>query len=519
MAEKNLLLALDNGTQSAKALVFDLSGNLVAKEKVEFKPYFSDEPGWAEQEPDVFWESIGKACRALWEKHGVDRERVAGVAVTTQRGTVVNVNREGKPLRPSILWLDQRKTYDQPPLKEPLRTLFSVARVSDTIEYLRTEAESCWIATNQPEIWNATHKYLLLSGYLTFRLTGEFADSVGAQVGYVPFDYKNLKWYGGRDFRWGLLKQRPEMMPRLVEPTGRIGEVTRAASESTGIPAGLPVIAAAADKACEVLGSGAFEIHTGCISYGTTATINVNTKKYITPFALMPAYPSGVPGQHNLEVQIFRGYWMVSWFKEQFGYEERVEAADRGVETETLFEKLVAGVPAGSMGLMLQPYWTPGIKHPGPEGKGAVIGFGDVHTRGHLYRSILEGLAYALREGRERIEKRTKKPINRLIVSGGGSQSKSAMQITADVFGLPAARPHLYETSGLGAAIDCAVGLGFYRDFPSAVAAMTRSGDVFQPIPENARLYDELYREAYYPLYERLRPIYKSIRRITGYPR
>ena len=107
----------------------------------------------------------------------------------------------------------------------------------------------------------------------------------------------------------------------------------------------------------------------------------------------------------------------------------------------------MSAVPPGSMGLMLQPYWTPGIKVPGPEAKGAIIGFGDVHTRAHMYRAILEGLAYALREGKERIEKRSGVPITELRVSGGGSQSDAAMQLTADIFGLPTARPHVYETS------------------------------------------------------------------------
>jgi sugar (pentulose or hexulose) kinase len=170
------------------------------------------------------------------------------------------------------------------------------------------------------------------------------------------------------------------------------------------------------------------------------------------------------------------------------------------------------------MGLMLQPYWSPGVKMPGPEAKGAVIGFGDVHTRGHLYRSILEGLAYALREGAERSQKRSGVPITSLRVAGGGSQSDAAMQITADVFGLPAARPHVYEASGLGAAIDVAVALGVHPDFATAVGAMCRVGEVFDPEPRNRALYDRLYREVYLNLYRRLRPLYERIRDITGYP-
>ena len=167
---------------------------------------------------------------------------------------------------------------------------------------------------------------------------------------------------------------------------------------------------------------------------------------------------------------------------------------------------------------MLQPFWNPGIKVPGPEAKGAVIGFGDVHTRAHLYRAILEGLAYALREGKERIEKRGGARITRVRVSGGGSQSNAAMQITANVFNLPCERAHLYETSGLGAAVLAAVGLGLHPDFASAIAQMTRIGEVFLPEPEHANTYEQLYRRVYCRMYQRLQPLYKDIQEITGYP-
>jgi sugar (pentulose or hexulose) kinase len=236
----------------------------------------------------------------------------------------------------------------------------------------------------------------------------------------------------------------------------------------------------------------------------------------VVPF--LPSYPAAVPGAYSLEFQIFRGYWMVSWFKREFGLRERQLAEDRGVEPEALFDELVAEVPAGSMGLLLQPYWSPGVRVPGPEAKGAVVGFGDVHTRGHLYRAILEGLAYALREGAERSQRRTGVPLRELRVAGGGSRSDQAMQITADVFGLPASRPHVFEASGLGAAVDAAVGLGLHPDFATAVAAMTRVERTFEPDPERRELYDRLYRRVYRRLYRRLRPLYEEIRDITGYP-
>jgi sugar (pentulose or hexulose) kinase len=516
---KDLLLAIDNGTQSVRALVYDLQGNLLAKSQVVIEPYYSTQPGWAEQDPEYFWRMLVQACQGLWAEADASlRERIAGLALTTQRGTVVNVDAHGQPLRPAIVWLDQRRTEGQKPVGGLWGAAFRLSGMTGTVAYLQAEAEANWIRTHQPEIWRATHKYLFLSGYLTYRLTGRFVDSVGCQVGYMPFDYKRLRWSSDRDWKWQAVPMARSLLPDLVPPAGLLGEITPAAAEATGLPAGLPLIAAAADKACEVIGSGSLAPHVGCLSYGTTATLNSTHQRYVEIIPLIPPYPAAVPNTYSLEVQIYRGYWMVSWFKQQFGHPEQAKAEALGVEPETLFDQLVNQVPPGSQGLILQPYWSPGLKVPGPEAKGAVIGFGDVHTRAHLYRAIIEGLAYALREGKERSERRSGVPVTELRVSGGGSQSNAAMQITADVFGLPAARPHLYETSGLGAAIDAAVGLGLHPDFPSAVQAMTRLGDVFEPDAQRVKIYDELYQRVYQQMYRRLKPLYEEIREITGYP-
>ena len=512
------LLAIDNGTQSVRALLFDLEGNLLCKARVPLVPYVSPQPGWAEQDPEVYWAAVCQACRALLSESPVPAGSIAGVALTTQRATMVNVDRSGRPLRPAIVWLDQRRTEGMPRVRGLWGLAFHLSRMAETVAYFQAEAEASWIARHQPEVWRDTHKFLFLSGFLTHRLTGRIADSVGCQVGYVPFDYKRLRWAKRLDWKWGALPIGPGLLPELVPPGERLGELTDAAAEATGLPKGLPVVAAAADKACEVLGAGCLTPDVACLSYGTTATINTTHRRYVEPLPLLPPYPAALPGAHSLEIQIYRGFWMVSWFKEQFGHLEADRARSEGIEAEALFDDLVRQVPPGSMGLVLQPYWSPGVKRPGPEAKGAVIGFGDVHTRAHLYRAILEGLAYALREGKERSERRSGVPITSLRVAGGGSQSDAAMQITADVFGLPTARPHVYEASGLGAAIDAAVGLGLHPDFPAAVKAMTRVGRVFDPDPATSSLYDRLYRRVYTQLYARLQPLYEEIRSITGYP-
>mgnify|MGYP001812248236 CR=1 FL=1 len=518
MHDKELILAIDNGTQSLKALVFDLQGELQAKAQVMFEPYFAPKPGWAEQDSQVFWQALCSACQQLWHRHPELPERIAGVTLTAQRGTVIPVDKDGRPLRPAILWLDQRKSHGLPPLAGPWGIIFKAARLSKTIAYLMAEAEANWIRIHQPHIWERIDKYLLLSGYLTFRLTGEFADSIGCQVGYIPFDYRRLRWASDWNWKWQCLPLRPDMLPRLVPPAKPLGIISESAARQTGIPAGLTLVAAATDKACEVIGSGALESSVGCLSYGTSATINVTQKRYIESIPLLPAYPSAVPGRHTMEILVYRGYWMVNWFKREFGHPECRKAERTDTPPEALFEKLLTDTPPGSMGLMLQPYWSPGLKSPGPEAKGTIIGFGDVHHRGHFYRAILEGLAYALREGKEQIEKRSGTTITSLRVSGGGSQSDGALQLTADIFGLPTARPHLYETSGLGAAIDTAVGLKFYDDFESAVNAMSRTGDVFEPDPVHHRRYEALYRQVYLKIYKQVKPFYEKIREIVGYP-
>ena len=513
---KDHLLAIDVGTQSTRAMVFDLRGNLLAISRVPIEPYYSPAPGLAEQDPQVFWKALCEACNSLWQQPGVAKENIAGVALTTQRSTLINVDKEGKPLRPAIHWLDQRRTSDLKPVGGLWGLLFKIAGMSETVAYLQAEAEGNWLQKHQPEIWSNTHKYLLLSGYLTMRLTGRFADSVGCLVGYLPCDYKKQDWSGKNDWKWQACWLY-EMLPELVKPAEQIGVITAEAAAETGIPEGLLLIAAAADKACEVIGAGCLNPAIPCLSFGTTATINTTLDRYVEVIPLIPPYPSAVPGSYSLEIQIYRGFWMVSWFKREFGLNEERLAAQRGVAAEELFDDLVNAVPPGSLGLTLQPYWSPGLKVPGPEAKGAVIGFGDVHTRAHFYRSILEGLAYALREGAERTSKRTHVPIEEVRVSGGGSQSKAAMQLTADVFGLPASRPHVFETSGLGAAIDAAVGLKLHSDFSSAVKEMTHKA---RPRAEtkNYAIYNELYWRVYLRMYSHLKPLYDEIRAITGYP-
>ena len=508
-------LSIDNGTQSVRAMVFDGQGQLIAKSKIEIEPYFSNQKGWAEQNAEYFWNSLCQACLELWPKLSISKELIAAVSVTTQRATIVPMGIDNQPLRPAITWLDQRQVQTKPKLGKLESVIMGIIGAKPLVDLMHAEAEANWIQQNEPEIWKQVHKFLLLSGYHNYKLTGNYKDAVASTVGFIPFDYKIQDWADQKDWKWRAMPIRSEMLPEVLPAGSVLGEITEAAAEQTGIPKGLPLIACGSDKACEVLGTGCIDNETGSLSYGSLATLNITSDKYLEAIPFYPAYPGVIPNTFNIEMMIQRGYWMVSWFKKEFGLQEEQLAKEKNLQPETLFDELLAKVPPGSDGLMLQPYWSPS-NGDGPETRGAIIGFNEDHTRAHLYRAMIEGLTYALRESKELLEKRTKKSISRLVVSGGGSQSDEVMQITADIFGMTVFRPHTFETSSLGAAIASAVGIGLYQDFTYAVEKMTHAGDRFDPIDANKEIYNDLYHKVYKKMYGNLKPSYEAIKSVLG---
>lgn len=517
--DKDYVIVIDAGTQSIRAVLIDLQGNICEIEKTEIEPYFSDEPGYAEQDPEYLWHQLCETTKRLVKNTSVNISQIKGLSVTSQRGTIVNLDENGRPLRPAIIWLDQRKAKVDKWPKGFVKKGLQLINMYESLAHAIKDGESNWIRQNQPEIWKKTYKHVFLSAFFNYRLVGKFIDSVGSTVGYMPFNYKKQQWSKPREINSKLFPIEQNKLVDLVKPSELLGYITPEASKQTGLPEGLPVIAAAADKACEVLGSGCSTPDIACLSYGTTATIETVNNKYIEVIKFFPSYPSAIPDHYNTEVMIYRGYWMINWFKQEFGHKEIELSKKSGKKPEELFDEMIKDIPPGSMGLTLQPYWSPGVKIPGHEAKGAVIGFGDVHTRAHLYRSILEGLTYALKDGMLLTQKRTGVKIERLRVSGGGSQSDNALQITADIFDMPVEKPHTYETSALGAAINCAVGLKLYPDFESAIRNMCRVDTVYYPIPENRDMYKKLFNQVYKKMYKQLRPLYQEIRHITNYPK
>jgi sugar (pentulose or hexulose) kinase len=510
------LLALDVGTQSVRALVFRPDGSLVARALVPLQPpYATPQPGWAEQDPVVWWDALAQACQALWAEGKAQPAAIAGLALSTQRGTVVCAAADGTPLRPAIVWPDQRRCSAPPALGPLWSAAFAVAGASGLVRRLQQQAEANWLAQHEPALWARCERYTLLSGWLTHRLVGDWVDAVGHQVGYLPFHYRQQRWAPHWDWKWRALAVRPGQLPRLVAGGQRLGGLTAAAARRLGLPAGLPLNAAAADKACEVLGCGALAPDAMHLSLGTTATLNTTQPRYVEIERLLPAYPAALPGAFNTEVQVPRGFWLVSWFLREFGAGEVARAAALGVAPESLLDELLAATPPGAEGLLLQPTWAAGLRTPGPEARGALVGLQDHHGRAHVYRALVEGLLLALRQGRVATEHRLRHPLTRLLVSGGGAQSDGVMQIAADVFGLPAERGALHEASALGAAMLCATGLGLHADVASAARSMAHAGRRFEPDPRAVRCYDDLFNQVLQPLYGRLAPLYRRLHAIN----
>lgn len=513
-----LFFTIDQGTQSTRAMLFDCQGELVAKEQLPITAYIKGKAGEAEQDADYFWRCITAVSQRLWQRHPHLKSRVVGLSIATQRASIVCLDKEKQPLRPAVIWLDQRRAQQLPPMPAWFLLGAKLSGQLNTLRQFQSKAECNWIAEQEPNLWRETSHYVLLSGYLTYRLTGRLCDSVAAQVGYLPFDYKKQRWAAPKHWLWRALRVTSQQMPELVQPGTKIGGLTKQAAQALMLPEGLPVYASGADKACEILGAGAIEPHIANMSYGTTATLNTSHQRYITPQALVPAYPAVMPGHFNAEVAVQRGYWMINWFKQEFAHGE-VQLAEKLLQpVETLFEGFLEQTPTGAKGLVLQPFWNPGVRFPGPEAKGAIIGFGDAHTKAHLYRAIIEGIAYALLAGTKTLERRQGQAITELRVTGGGSQSDAIMQITADIFGIPAVRIHTNEATGLGAAMSLAVSAGIYQDYSTAVNAMCQVKERFLPNPQNHRLYQALFEQVYQELYPRLGPLYQRIKKITGYP-
>lgn len=508
--KERIVLIFDVGTQSTRALLVNNRGEILAKVKRKHTPaYLSPQADYAEQDPEFYYNHIARASRELKEQEPERWGRIEAAALTTIRDTVVCVDKRGKPLTPAFLWLDHRKAAGTPHFSQLIAIMLKTIGMEQTAIMQYRKGKCNWMREREPKLWAKTDKFLLLSGYLTFRLTGRMADCAASMVGHIPFDHRARNWQKKSDLTWPVFPIEAEKLCEIAEPGEVIGSVTARAAADTGLPEGLPLIAAGSDKACEILGLGCITQEKAAISFGTTATVTFTTHDYVEPERFIPPYASIMKGHYTPEIEIFRGYWLVSWFKQEFAAKEVEEANRLGVSAEELLNKRLQEIPAGCEGLIFQPYFTPNTTM--PSARGAVVGFSDVHTRLHIYRAIIEGINFALMDGLRLLERQAGLHFSELYVGGGGAQSDEICQITADMFGLPVRRTQTFEVSAIGCAMAAFVGLGVFRDYHQAAERMVFPKDCFAPDMQQHKIYETLYADVFKNIYGKLSPLYQRL--------
>ena len=510
MENKDLVISIDYGTQSVRVSIIDKNGKFLAFEHVVYdEPYFSIKPGYCEQNPDYYYNCMCKAAKKLTSEHQDLLERCASISSTCFRDTAVYLDENYNVIRPSIIWLDQRQSALIKKLPKLYSFLFDVVGMADTVALNRKRTPAIWLQENEPENYSKIKHYAPLNSYFNYRMLGTLTDSASNMTGHFPINYKKKKRYSKNALKGIIFNINPQLMSKIAPEGTVIGKITSKCNKETGFPIGLNYITTGNDKSCEALGCGAINKKCAHISYGTGSSIAVVSERYFEPETFLPAYSTCFPGAYTAEVQIYRGYWMLKWFLHEFGEKENLEATIEKVAPEEIFNEKIMQIRPGCDGLILQPYWGPGLSR--PLAKGSIIGFYDVHTKYHIYRSIIEGIGYALKEGLESIERHGKLSVQYLTVSGGGSKSDAICQITSDLFNLPVYKSETYESSSLGCAMAQFVALGIYKDVEEAKDKMVRYVKKFTPNKLAVKEYKDLYNNIYIKVYPSLKNVYKAL--------
>lgn len=466
-------VGVDSGSQSTKVSIINQRGEVVCSATQVLKPMISRNEGWVEHPGDDLWDSLASASRKLFETFTGNTADIVGIGLCSIRCCRVFLKPDGSLAAPVMSWMDVRayQTYEDDP---------GIGFTGST------------------------------SGYLTFRLTGEFKDTIANAYQYqFPVDMDTWKWSEDPE-HFGSFRIPREKLLEMYLPGEILGRVSADASAETGLPEGLPVVSTANDKAVEALGSGLIEPNIGLLSLGTYITSMVSGDEFRVATDNLFTNLSNIPHRYLYESAGIRGgMWHISWFKGIIGDELAEKSKVTGVTVEQLLEPEAAVVPAGSHGLLTVPDWLAPADQ--MHKKGVMIGFDQRHTRGHIYRSIMEAIAMRMKNNFDAMNEELGVVPKKLIVCGGGSNSDLFMQIVADVFGVTAVRNRVNGAAGLGAAISAAVATGFYKSFSDAVEHMVHQRDEFAYDPDNHRTYDQINTGAYRNLTESLAETLKTI--------
>lgn len=499
MAENALFLGIDVSTTGVKALLIDADGNVIASGA---RPHRSSAPHplWSEQRPQDWFDGAIGASREALHLAGVDGAHVRAIGLTGQMHGMVALDERGDVVRPAILWNDQRTSDECDEIRHRVGRERLIAITGNDALTGFTAPKILWTRRHEPEHYARIHHILLPKDYLRLRLTGEYAMDKADGSGTILFDLAQRDW--STDMLDALEIPRA-WLPQTFEGPQITGTLSAEVASMTGIPAGTPVVAGGGDQAAQAVGVGAVSSGTLALTLGTSGVLFAATETpVIEPQGQLHAFCHAVPGRWHLMGVMLSAAGSLEWARNTLAPGESFAALDEEA----------ASVPAGSDGLLFLPYLTgERTPHPDPLARGAWIGLTARHTRAHLIRAVLEGVAFGLRDVLELMRAAGVSLPSRARISGGGAGSALWRSVIASALKLDLELPAVTEGAAYGAALLAGVGAAAWPDVDSATSGLAFHSST-QPSPELVDCYDTLY-EHYSGLYKTLAPTMHALSR------
>jgi xylulokinase len=462
--------------------------------------YETPKPMWTEQHPDLWWQATIDSVRQVLADSRIDPGDIQGVGLTGQMHGLVLLDAAGEVLRPAILWNDQRTVAECDETRRRVGGERLIQITGNDALTGFTAPKILWVRNHEPDLFAQVRQILLPKDYVRFKLTGEYAVDKAGGAGTLLFDLSQREW---SPEVLTALDINPKWLPPTFEGTSVTGTVLVEVAEATGLKAGTPVVGGGGDQAASAVGTGAVVEGVVSLSLGTSGVVFAATgRPIVEPQGRLHAFCHALPGKWHLMGVMLSAAGSLRWYRDNLA---------PGVDFDALSAP-AAHVPPGSEGLFFLPYLTgERTPHPDPLARGAFVGLTVRHTRPHMTRALLEGVAHGLRDSFELMKSAGLAEVSQVRISGGGARSPLWRQILADVLDAELVTVNTTEGAAYGAALLAATGAGAFPDVASACAAVIRATGSTLPGPAGA-IYEELY-PLYRDLYPALQPAFNAIAR------
>ncbi len=501
-------LGLDIGTGGSRAIIIDSEGLVRSAASAEHAPMIQLQPTWAEQEPQDWWRAAQEATRAALASGGISGSDIQGVGLSGQMHGAVLLDSAHQVIRPAIIWCDQRSQVQADWFTERVGALRLKEITCNPALTGFTVPKLLWVRDNEPRNYEQLCMLLLPKDYVRFRLTGTFATEVSDAAGTLLLDVPKRQWSAEILDALGLEKGQLPRVAESQEPTAFINDE---AAAHTGLKKGTPVVGGGGDQAAGGVGNGIVESGIVSSTLGTSGVLFAYTDApHLDPGGRVHTFCHAVKGRWHVMAVTQGAGLSFRWFRDNLGTAEIGQGRELGIDPYELLTRQAAEAPAGCEGLLYLPYLmgerTP---HLDPYARGVFFGLTARHTRAHMIRAVLEGVAYSLRDGLE-IFKEMGVPSEQVRASGGGGRSSLWRQIQADIFNREMVTINATEGSAYGAALLAATGTGAFASVEEACKSCIRVTDRSEPDPVRAKIYNEYY-EVYRDLYPRLKDCYRAV--------